>query len=49
MLFSKEEIINDFPHFETLLLEETETILNEGEFHIGKSAVIRYIGKKKEL
>ena len=45
-LFSKDEILNDFAGFETLLLEETETTLNEGAFHVGKSAVIRYIGKK---
>ncbi len=46
MLFSKDEMIENFPGFETVLLEEIETTLNEGEFHIGKSAVIRYVGKK---
>jgi len=47
MLFSIESIRNDFPDFEILELEEVETILNEGEFHIGKAKVIRFVGRKR--
>ncbi|MCT4581328.1 MAG: class I SAM-dependent methyltransferase [Flavobacteriales bacterium] len=47
MLFSKETITEDFSTLETIFLEETDTILKEGKFHNGKSAVIRYIGQKK--
>jgi SAM-dependent methyltransferase len=46
-LYSKEEIAADFKHYETVLLQEEEILLNEGKFHIGKGSVIRFIGKKK--
>lgn len=47
MLFSKEEIMNDFSNYEILLLEEKIVTLNEGDFHTDKSAIIQFIGKKK--
>jgi len=47
MLFSKEEIIADFDNYEIVMLEEEETDLNEGKYHIGKGSVIRFIGQKK--
>lgn len=47
MLFSKEEILNDFPNYEILLLEVTVETLTEGSFHNDKSAILRFIGKKK--
>ncbi len=47
MLFSKEEIKKDFPNYEILLLEEKIVTLNEGAFHTNKSAIIRFVGKKK--
>lgn len=47
MLFSLEEIKEDFAGFEIIKLEETETDLTEGMYHVGKSAVIRFIGRKK--
>ncbi|MFM2267234.1 MAG: hypothetical protein RL757_675 [Bacteroidota bacterium] len=46
MLFSIEEIKNDFPNFEILKLEETEVHLLEGTYHQGIGSVIRFIGKK---
>lgn len=46
MLFSKAEIAADFEDYESLILEEAEAFLNEGEYHIGKSAVIRFVGRK---
>lgn len=46
MLFSLEYWPEDFPGITTQLLEETFTVLDEGDFHQGEAAVIRYIGKK---
>ena len=45
-LFSVSEILADFDHYEILLLEEKEIVLNEGKFHIGTGSVIRFVGKK---
>ena len=47
MLFSIEEIKQDFPNFEILKFEETEVTLSEGIYHQGIGSVIRFIGKKK--
>lgn len=46
MLFSKTELIADFDNYEVLLLEEEEILLNEGNYHIGKGSVIRFVGRK---
>lgn len=47
VLFSVEEIRRDFEKFEILQLEDVDITLNEGQFHIGKSAVIRFVGIKQ--
>jgi 2-polyprenyl-3-methyl-5-hydroxy-6-metoxy-1,4-benzoquinol methylase len=47
MLFSKESILQDFPNFEIVQLEECEVELNEGLYHQGTGSVIRFIGRKK--
>ncbi|APY12713.1 SAM-dependent methyltransferase [Seonamhaeicola sp. S2-3] len=47
MLFTKEEMTTMFANFETLLLEQKEIELNEGDYHNGVANVIRYIGRKK--
>lgn len=47
MLFSLEEIRNDFKNFEIIDIREEFIDLNEGVFHFGKSSVIRFVGKKK--
>ncbi|MBN2092699.1 class I SAM-dependent methyltransferase [candidate division KSB1 bacterium] len=47
MLYSVEEIKNDFPDLEVLKLQEEIIELNEGIYHNGKSAVIRFVGRKK--
>lgn len=47
MLFSLEEIKSDFQDFEIIELEEKEIKLEEGLFHAGNSAVIRFVGRKK--
>lgn len=46
MLFSLEQIQQDFTGFEIQTLEEKEVFLNEGNSHNGKGSVIRFIGKK---
>lgn len=47
MLFSIEEIQTYFAGFEFLELQEKILYLNEGSYHNGKSAVIRFTGRKK--
>lgn len=46
-LCSIEEFKTDFKNFEIIELIEKEIELNEGNFHIGKGSVIRYLGRKK--
>ncbi|ALJ04536.1 methyltransferase [Pseudalgibacter alginicilyticus] len=46
LLFTIEEIQTTFNNFETILLEQTEVELEEGDLHNGLANVIRYIGKK---
>jgi len=47
MLFSIEEIKKEFNNYEIIELKEEIIELNEGLYHIGKSSVIRFVGKKK--
>jgi SAM-dependent methyltransferase len=47
MLYTIDEIRNDFTDFEFQQLEELEVGLNEGPLHQGKAMVIRFVGKKK--
>jgi len=47
MLYSIEEVQKDFPNYDVLALEETEIDLNEGEFHIGRGSVVRFVGRKR--
>ena len=46
MLFSIEEIKQDFSNYEVIELSEKEISLDEGQYHKGKSSVIRFVGKK---
>jgi len=46
MLSSLEDIKNDFKVMRTILLEEKNVILNEGDKHSGEASVIRYVGEK---
>ncbi|GAB2490330.1 class I SAM-dependent methyltransferase [Algoriphagus taiwanensis] len=46
MLFSLEELKMDFMGMEFLMLDELETVLKEGEYHDGKSAVVRLLAQK---
>lgn len=47
MLFSEDEISDEFPTVDFKLLSTKIIELNEGEFHQGKGAVVRFIGVKK--
>lgn len=46
MLYSLEEIKEDFLELEIIELKQEEILLDEGIYHNGKSSVIRFIGKK---
>ena len=46
MLFSEEELRNDFENLSHLSIEETDITLKEGRFHNGESTVIRLLGVK---
>jgi ubiquinone/menaquinone biosynthesis C-methylase UbiE len=45
-LFSLDEIKKCFHGFEIIKLKEEKKVLNEGAYHIGKSSVIEFIGRK---
>jgi hypothetical protein len=47
MLFSIDELKQDFANYEIVELAEKEIELNEGSFHNGKGSVIRFVGRKK--
>lgn len=47
MLYSIEELRDDFPDFDFLLLEEADVVLNEGIFHQGEARVVRVLAKKR--
>lgn len=46
MLYTLNEIKTDFKEMKTIMLEERNIILNEGEKHSGEASVIRFVGKK---
>lgn len=46
ILFSLDQIANDFKAFEILKLKEEVIELDEGLFHQGAASVIRFVGKK---
>ena len=46
MLFSVEELKQDFKDLEILELEQTITLLDEGPYHSGDAAVVRMVGRK---
>lgn len=45
-LFSKDELVRDFPDFDFKMLEETEIQLSEGLFHNGTGHVVRMVAVK---
>ncbi|MEJ2105060.1 MAG: class I SAM-dependent methyltransferase [Ignavibacteriaceae bacterium] len=46
MLYSLDEIKNDFCSFKTILLKEEIINIEEGEKHKGEASVIRFVGEK---
>lgn len=46
MLYAIEEMENDFSNYEIVVIEEVETDLNEGNFHVGTGSVVRFVGRK---
>lgn len=46
MLSSVEEILNDFKDLKTILIEERNLYLNEGDKHSGEASVVRFVGEK---
>lgn len=46
MLYSVQEIKDNFKNFEIIELKEEEINLDEGEYHNGLGSVIRFFGKK---
>lgn len=46
LLYTKENILNDFGLFKTELIEEKTVVLHEGAGHDGQADVIRFIGRK---
>ena len=46
MLFSLDQIRDDFNTFEPIILREQEVELSEGKYHRGHGMVIRMVGKK---
>jgi ubiquinone/menaquinone biosynthesis C-methylase UbiE len=47
MLFSEEEVKDEFQNIDFHFLKTEIIELNEGPFHQGKGSVVRFIGKKK--
>ena len=46
MLYSLDEIKNDFGSLKTIRLKEQIIEINEGDKHKGKASVIRFVGEK---
>ncbi|MCB9196777.1 MAG: class I SAM-dependent methyltransferase [Flavobacteriales bacterium] len=47
MLFSLDEIKSDFTEFDIEILYNEQIQLNEGDYHVGESAILRFVGRKK--
>ena len=47
VLYSVEELLIYFYSLETVIAEEKEILLSEGNFHSGSASVVRYVGVKK--
>lgn len=47
MMYSIEDIKQDFANYEIIQLNTERVVLDEGLYHVGESAVLRFIGRKK--
>lgn len=48
MLFSTDDILQDFENYEVIVCREEEVKLKEGKYHNGKGSVIRFVGRKSQ-
>jgi hypothetical protein len=46
MLFSREQLLDDFAALTKIEIHEEETTLDEGPFHQGNASVIWMVGKR---
>jgi SAM-dependent methyltransferase len=46
LLYTLEQLQADFNLLEPIHVAEEETVLNEGDYHSGQSAVVRFVGRK---
>lgn len=46
LLYSIEELMSDFKSMRTIIFDEKNITLNEGEKHTGEASVIRFVGEK---
>lgn len=46
LLYDAPSLCNDFPFLHLMSCEQKEIILNEGDYHKGKAAVLRIIGQR---
>ena len=47
LLYDLQTLKSDFAALDCILCEETEEFLDEGPFHKGKAAIVRYVAKKR--
>lgn len=47
-LYTTGELQMAFAHYDIILLTEETIALNEGRYHIGKGAVVRFVARKRE-
>lgn len=46
MLYDEATLVSDFKDLEVIKAEEKEIELNEGDYHVGKAFVTRFIARK---
>ena len=48
LLFTKDQIGDDFKNIQTIEINETQILLDEGPFHYGLADIIQYCGIKSK-
>ena len=46
LLYDAPSICSDFPFLHLMTCEQKEVVLNEGDYHQGKAAVLRMVGQR---
>ncbi len=49
LLFSEEELLEDFPEMEMVVLQTLIKHLDEGPFHQGEAVIVQMVARKKQL